>query len=118
MPRKHNRDHKDGEDSKVLKWTIILASAAIGLVIDYSAPGWGRPAVVTLLIFACLVVYGRCFWGARFWSLTTTLLVLHVVLVVRLRSPINEVAIPVLFVAAVAELFVIALVLTVAFPDR
>jgi hypothetical protein len=59
---------EEQEESKVVKWAILLSSLAIGLIVDYMLPGWGRPVVLTLLIFGAVLLFCRPYWGVPFWT--------------------------------------------------
>lgn len=107
-----------GDNTKIVKWTIIVSSAVIGLAVDYFLPGWGRAILLTLLIFGCLVGFCRQYWGTRFWVLFAVLFATHSALVVALRSRINELSLPGIFLFAVAEVILVAIILGLVFPDK
>ena len=114
--RHNNAD--DRNESKALKWTLILASAAIGLIVEYLIPGWGRPVLLTLLIFGSLVGFCQPWWGRAFWLVAIGTFGVHVVVAFRFRTTINELSLPALFLWAVAEVIIIATVLALVFPDK
>ena len=109
-------DHKD--KSRTLKWTIISSSVVTGLIVDYWLPGWGRPISLTLLIFGSLVGFCHAYWSVSFWALVAGLLALHSALVIQFQRIINELPMPGLFLCALAEIIVIAIILGLVFPDK
>ena len=119
MTKMSNQDGRDNhqDDSKVLKWTIILSSVVIGLTVDYFVPGWGRLVLLTLLIFGSLVGFCRAYWGTAFWMTFAGTLALHSALMFEFRNGINQLPLPGLFLCAVAEVIVLAVILGLVFPD-
>jgi len=109
---------QDQKSAQMLKWVLICAGAVTALVVDYLFHGWGRPLLLTILIFGSLVAFCRAYWGTAFWMSAIVTFALHVALMVRFRTTINAVTMPVLFGCAVAEIIAIAVVLTIAVPDR
>jgi hypothetical protein len=105
------------EEPKGLKWILICAGAGVGLTVDYLFPGWGRPILLTLLIFGSLIGFCRPYWGTPFWMTVIGAFTVHAVLVLRLRPVINKLRMPEVFFCAVAEIALIAIVLTLVFPD-
>lgn len=103
---------------KALKWSIILLSAVIGLIVDYVSPGWGRPALLTLLIFGSMLAFCREYYGLNFWVVFLAALTIHSSLVLHFRSIINDVPVSILFLFAVGEIFIIAMTLGFAFPEK
>jgi len=114
--KKHRAEQR--AESKALKWTIILSSAAIGLMVDHFLPGWGRPVLLTLLIFGSLVGFCQPYWGIPFWTVAVGLFALHSALVFHFKTTINELSLPGIFVCAVVEVIVIAIILGLVFPDK
>jgi len=105
------------DESPVLKWTIISSSAATGLLVDYLAPGWGRPALLTLLIFGSLVAFCQSVWSTSFWMFVVAALVVHCAFMLRFRASVNQLPIAALFLCAIAEVILIAVGLGLLFPD-
>jgi hypothetical protein len=108
----------DNRSEKILKWALIVSAALIGLIADHFWPGWGRPTMLSLAIFGCLVVFGRSYWGSRFWLVFVALLLLHLGLMLRLRGTLNEIPMPGVFIVAVIEIIVIAVILEFAFSGK
>jgi hypothetical protein len=108
----------DGGESKTVKWTIIVSSAASGLIVDLLFPGWGRPLLLTLLIFASLILFCRSCWSTAFWIVVGGTFAVHSLVVLRFRATIGELPLTGLFLCAVAEVIVIAVVLGLVFPDK
>ena len=117
MTEKSKRTEQTGA-SKALKWIAIVSAAAIGLIVEYSLPGWGRPVVLTLGIFGSLVIFCRSVWGIAFWTVAIGTFALHVALMAKFRVTINELTFPALFLWAVVEILAIAIILGLAFPDK
>lgn len=96
----------------------LFLGAAIGLIVDYFVPGWGRPVVLTLGIFGCLVVFCRSVWGTAFWTVAFGTFALNFALVIHFKATINELPLPILFLWAAVEIVVIGIVLGLVFPDK
>jgi len=107
-----------GDETKRLQWIIGIVSVAIGITVNELAPGWGRPVVLTLLIFGSVVAFGRPAWSYLFWTIVIATLALHSSLAFHFRATINELSLPAIFLVGVAELFMIAFILGLAFPDK
>ena len=112
----HSKDRREG--SKTLKWSIIVSSVVTGLLADYFVPGWGRPVLITLLVFGSLVGFCHSYWSTPFWTVAIAMFAVHSALVFRFRVAINEISMPGLFLCVVAEVVVIAIILGLVFPDR
>lgn len=112
------QDREKGGESKRLQWMIVIPSVAIGIIVNELAPGWGRPVVLTLTIFASLVALCRPYWSYPFWTVVIGTLALHSSLAFHFQRAINELSLPALFLCAVSELILIAIILGLVFPDR
>ena len=105
-------------ETKRLQWIIVLAGTAIGIIVNELAPGWGRPVVLTLAVFASVVAFCRPYWGYPFWTVVIGTFALHSSLAFHFQGTINELSLPALFLSGVAELVVIAIILGLVFPDK
>ena len=98
--------------SSALKWILIGLAVVFALVVDHYRPGWGRPVVLTLTVFGALIGVARELWSFPFWITIAVSLVLHVALVLHFRGLVNQVPMVAIFLFAVAEVVVIASVMT------
>jgi 4-hydroxybenzoate polyprenyltransferase len=116
--KQRQQERKSGDKTKRLQWIIVISGTAIGIIVNELAPGWGRPIVLTLAVFASVVAFCRPYWSYPFWTVVIGTFALHSSLAFHFRTTINELSLPAIVLCAAAELFVIAFILGQVFPDK
>jgi hypothetical protein len=114
-----SRTHPEQRDRfRTLKWTFLVSSAVVAVAVDHLAPGWGRPVVLTLLIFGALIGFGRPYWCTAFWAVSVGAFTVHIALMARFHTVVSNLTFPELFLWAVGEIVTIAIILGIVFPDN
>lgn len=114
---RQSRNCDESQALKALKWVLVVLCIFIALLDHLVFPGWGRVVVLTILTFGSVLFICRSYWGLPFWAAMAGLFGVHSVSILHFRSEINQLRFPVLFLCAVVEVFAIALVLGLVFPD-